>query len=46
VFGPAVGSGKKCVLAGEREWADRALNHIGVDLDATIIEEQAEPGPA
>src|SRR4051812_34153973 len=46
MFGTFVGSGEEGVLASECEGADRALDDIGVELDAAIVEEEAEPGPA
>ena len=46
VLGAAVVAGEEGVIAGERDRADGALDHVGVDLDATVVEEQAEPGPA
>src|SRR6187431_1978268 len=42
----AVGAGEEVVLAAERDRADRALDDIGVDLDAAVVEEAGEPVPA
>src|SRR6267154_5856189 len=42
----AVGSGKQVVLATERDRADAALDGIGVEFDAAIIEEAAKCAPA
>src|SRR6187402_3777995 len=39
----AVGAGEEVVLAAERDRADRALDDIGVDLDAAVVEEAGEP---
>jgi hypothetical protein len=33
------------IIAVERNRADRALDHVGVDLDAPVVEEEAQPGP-
>ena len=41
----AIGSGEQRVLAGERKRADRSFDDV-VDLDATVVEEEAEPTPA
>ena len=43
VFGAAVGAGEEGVLAVERDWADSALDDVGIDLDAAIVEEAREP---
>jgi hypothetical protein len=40
MLGACVGSGEERVLAGERERADGALDDIGVDLVASVLEEQ------
>ena len=44
--GPTVRARKQRVLAGQSQRADRPLDHIGVDLDATIVEEQRQTRPA
>lgn len=46
VFAAAVGASEEVVLAAERDRADRALDDIGVDLDAAVVEEASEPVPA
>ena len=46
VLAAAVGAGEEGVLAVERDWPDGALNDIGVDLDAAIVEEETEPVPS
>jgi hypothetical protein len=40
-----VGAGEERVLAVEGDRTDRALDHVGVDLDATVVEEEAQPRP-
>jgi hypothetical protein len=35
-----VGAGEQGVLAVEGDRADRALDHVGVDLDAAVVEEE------
>ncbi len=40
-----IGAGEQGVLAIEGDRADRALDRVGVDLDATVVEEEAQPGP-
>jgi hypothetical protein len=40
-----VGAGEQRVLAVEGDRADRVLDHVGVDLDATVVEEKAQPRP-
>ena len=40
-----VGAGEQGVLAVEGDRADRALDHVGVDLDAAVVEEEAQPAP-
>ena len=44
--GTAVGSGKQVILAAERDGTDCALDDVGVEFDAAIIEEAAENLPA
>src|SRR5258708_32650838 len=46
VLGPAVGAGEECILPIEGERTDGALDGVGVDLDAPVLEEEAEAGPA
>src|SRR5206468_7564945 len=41
-----VRAGEECVLAGERERADGTLDDVGVDFDAAVVKEQAQPCPA
>jgi len=42
----AVGGGEEAVLAGQRQGPDGALDAVGVDLDAAIVEEAAKARPA
>ena len=42
----AVGTGEECILPVQRDWADAALHHIGIDLDAAVVEEAGETIPA
>ena len=46
VLAAAVGAGKERVLAVEGERPDGALDDVGVDLDAAIVEEAAKAIPA
>jgi len=46
MFGTAIGAGEEMVFAPERNGADGALDGVGIDLDAAIIEEAGEPVPA
>ena len=46
VFATAVGAGEERVLSIEGDGADTAFHDVGVDLDAAIVEEAGEPGPA
>lgn len=46
VLGAAIRSGEGGVLAGERERGDGTLDDVGVDLDAAVIDEQAQARPA
>jgi len=39
-----IGAGEERVFAGERDRADRTLDHVGVDLDPTVVEEDDEAG--
>jgi hypothetical protein len=40
-----IGAGEEGVFAGERDGADRALDGVGVDFDAAVVEEDGEAGP-
>jgi hypothetical protein len=42
----AIGAGEEVVLAAERDGPDRALDRVGVEVDATVIQEAAERIPA
>lgn len=42
----AVGAGEESILPVQRDGTDRTLDDIGVDLDATVIEEACEAFPA
>ena len=42
----AIRTGEQMILAAECNGTDRTLDNVGVDLDAAVIEEQAEGGPA
>jgi hypothetical protein len=44
--GAAVRSGKKVFLSAEGDRPDRALNGVGVEFDAAIIQETTEKLPA
>jgi hypothetical protein len=46
VLGAAVRAREEGVLPVERDQADRPLDGIGVDLDATVVEEAGESLPA
>src|SRR5260221_1702160 len=46
VLAPAVGAGEECILPIEGERTDGALDGVEVDLDAPVLEEEAEAGPA
>lgn len=46
VLSPAVGAGEECVLAIEGDGADGPLDDVGVDLDATLVEEARQASPA
>lgn len=39
VLGAAIGSGKERVLAVQSDRSDGALDHVGVDFDAAVVEE-------
>jgi len=43
--GEEVRAGEEGVLAGERDGADLALDDVGVELDAAVVEEQGEAVP-
>ena len=40
-----VAAGEERVLATQGDWSNDALDDVGVDLDAAIIEEAAQPLP-
>lgn len=42
----AIGAGEQMVLATERDRADGALDRIGIELDAAIVEEPGQAIPA
>src|SRR5690606_10045046 len=46
VFGAAIRAGEECVLSVQSHRPDRALDDIAVDLDAPVVEEETEAGPA
>src|SRR5665213_2050046 len=46
VFTTGVGAGEESIFSVERDRADRALDDIRVDLDATVIDEACQPLPA
>jgi hypothetical protein len=46
VFAPAIRTRKECVLSIERNRADRSLDDVAVDLDAAVIDEADQAGPA
>lgn len=41
----AIASGKKVVLATERDGANRTLNRVRIELNATVMEEARQPIP-
>ena len=43
VLAAAVGAGEQRVLAVERDRSDAALDDVGVDLDAAVVEEAVSP---
>src|SRR3954463_2872805 len=45
VFCPFVRTSEECVFSVESNWAPAALDSIGVDLDAAIVEEVQQPLP-
>ena len=46
MFGTAVGAGEQGILAGQGKGTDGALDDVVVDLDAAVVEEQAQALPA
>ncbi len=46
VFSAFVGAGEQGVLAVERQRPDGALDDVVVELDAAVVEEPGQPGPA
>ena len=46
VLAAAVGAGEEGILAVERNGPDGSLDGVGVDLDAAVVEEEAEPVPS
>jgi hypothetical protein len=40
-----VGAGEQGVLAVEGDGTDGALDHVGIDLDPAVVEEDGKPGP-
>lgn len=46
VVAALVGAREQGILAVEGEKSDRPLNGVGIELDAAIVEEDAEPAPA
>lgn len=46
MLGAAVRAGEEGIFPVERDRADRALDGIGVDLDATVVDESGEAFPA
>ncbi len=45
VLGAAVATREQCILAIQSDRPDGALDDVGVDLDAAVVEEAAEPRP-
>jgi hypothetical protein len=45
MFSAAVGTGKERILSIEGNRADRAFDDIGVDLDATVVDEADQALP-
>jgi len=45
MLGTAVGASEQRVLAVQGQWADSALDHVVVDLNAAVVEEEAKPDP-
>ena len=46
VFAAAVGTGEERVLPVQCDWADTTFDDIGIDLDATVIDEAGGTSPA
>jgi hypothetical protein len=46
VLGAAVRAGEERVLAGQRQRPDGALDHVIIDLDASVVEEAGDARPA
>src|SRR5262249_43614846 len=46
MLGPGVGAGEQRMLAAERQGTDGPLDDVAVDLDASVVEEQAQALPA
>ena len=46
MLGADVGAGEQSILAGQGERPDGAFDDVVVDLDAAIVEEQAQALPA
>jgi len=46
MLGSAVGTGEECILSIQGQRTDGALDGVGVDLDAPVLEEEAEAGRA
>ena len=46
VLAAAVGAGEQRILSVQRDRSDAALDDVGVDLDAAVVEEAGEPVPA
>ncbi len=45
MFAAAVRASEQGVLAVERDWADSALDDVGIDLDAAVGNEARQPVP-
>ena len=46
VFGPAVGAGEERVLPRQGQGTDGPLDDVVVQLDASVVEEEAKSRPA
>jgi hypothetical protein len=46
MFGTAVGAGEQGIFSGQRKGTDASLDDVVVDLDAAVVEEQAQSLPA
>src|SRR5690349_20953307 len=42
----AIGTGEECILACQSQWPDGPFDRIVIDLDTTVVEEQAQPIPS